>query len=68
MNAFSKSYQSVIDWSKDMKEARLSRIRSEARTAALESQDPAERQRAKGTIGGLGKTEVNTRLLRNSFA
>lgn len=68
MNAFSKAYQSVIDWSSVSKDARLSAKRSAQRTEQLDSLCPHERQRAKGTIGGLGKNEPNVRLLRNSFA
>lgn len=40
MNAFSKDYQSVIDWTPLQKEAQISKANSEKRSKALASDDP----------------------------
>lgn len=62
VNAFSKDYQSGIDWSPVTREARMSRINSEKRSKALASDDPEVRRKAIHNLGDLS-AKVNKKIL-----
>lgn len=62
MNAFSKDYQSVIDWTSISKEAQISKANSEKRAKALASDDPEVRRKAIHNLGDLS-VKVNKKIL-----
>lgn len=54
-NAFSKDYESAIDWSLTVRMTTLSERNSASRQRRLKSDDPAVRQAAEGSMGTLSK-------------
>lgn len=62
MNAFSKDYQSVIDWTPMQKEAQISKANSEKRSKALASDDPEVRRKAIHNLGDLS-VKTNPKIL-----
>lgn len=53
MNAFSKNYQSVIDWSGVSKDRKISTKVSANRQTRMDSDDPMVRAQAVGDMGPL---------------
>lgn len=52
MNPFSPNYKPVVDMTDVQRDAKISRIRTGQRKAAMQSHDPDVRKQAAGTLAG----------------
>jgi hypothetical protein len=67
MSAFSKNYQSVIDWSDVGKSAARSKVVSASRSKRMKSDDVQVRINAMGIVPGMKGSKIKESLLKTKI-
>lgn len=65
-NAFSPNYKPQINMDSDLVSNKMSRIQSMRRKDRMDSDDPAVRKAASGTLGVLSGIKENKAIIKNS--